>query len=487
MSHLNAFFADNKLGFQSKLMFGLIHLDPVAIGNIKYPENQSECAIAIGKYSGLYTQGDCAIAIGESSGQTEQGMMAIAIGAGAGSDIQSESAIAIGVDAGASNQSTQAIAIGMESGKQTQGGNAIAIGTHSGQIEQQNQSVSIGTAAGQFYQRVNSIAIGSNAGQNTQGPFTVAIGSNAGQNNQGLNSIAIGSDAGVNNQGLNSIAIGDTCGSNNQASNAIAIGRYAGLNSQRMNSIAIGESSGLTNQGVNAIAIGNQAGKTNQPQNSIVLNASGIALSGATASACYINPIRLADNFTVTQPYSLVYNTSSKEVMYQPIGLSIGDLKFSVRAANHDHWILCNGASYLITDYPKLFAIINYSFGGSGASFNVPDARSRVLGAIGQGSGLSDRTLGQAVGAETHTLTTTEMPSHNHGITDPGHTHTYLGVQSQGVAAGLDNAAENSPRPTETSGTSTTGITINNTGGGQAHNNMQPTLFVGNVFIYAGY
>jgi microcystin-dependent protein len=441
MSHLNAFFADNKLGFQSKLMFGLIHLDPIAIGNIKYPENQSECAIAIGKYSGLYTQGDCAIAIGESSGQTEQGMMAIAIGAGAGSDLQSESAIAIGVDAGTSNQSTQAIAIGMESGKQTQGANAIAIGTHSGQIEQQNQSVSIGTAAGQFYQRVNSIAIGSNAGQNTQGPFTVAIGSNAGQNNQGINSIAIG------------------------------------------------ESSGLTNQGANAIAIGNQAGKTNQPQNSIVFNASGVALSGATASACYINPIRLADNFSVTQPYSLVYNTSSKEVMYQPIGLSIGDLKFSVRAANHDHWILCNGASYLITDYPKLFAIINYSFGGSGASFNVPDARSRVLGAIGQGSGLSDRTLGQAVGAETHTLTVNEMPSHNHGITDPGHSHSYINqpnVQDTDDAFSTETAADN-VNVSQTTGTSTTGITINNTGGGQAHNNMQPTLFVGNVFIYAGY
>jgi microcystin-dependent protein len=162
-------------------------------------------------------------------------------------------------------------------------------------------------------------------------------------------------------------------------------------------------------------------------------------------------------------------------------------LKFSVQMSNHNNWVLCNGDSYPTTTYPKLFALIGYQFGGAGASFNVPDARGRIPGAIGQGSGLTLRTLGQAVGAETHTLTVAEMPSHNHGVTDPGHTHTYLGVQSQGVAAGLDNAAENSPRPTETSGTSTTGITINNTGDGGAHNNMQPTLFIGNVFIFAGF
>jgi microcystin-dependent protein len=38
----------------------------------------------------------------------------------------------------------------------------------------------------------------------------------------------------------------------------------------------------------------------------------------------------------------------------------------------------------------------------------------------------------------------------------------------------------------QTTGTSTTGITINATGGDQPHNNIQPTLFMGNMFIYSG-
>ena len=91
---------------------------------------------------------------------------------------------------------------------------------------------------------------------------------------------------------------------------------------------------------------------------------------------------------------------------------------------------------------------------------------------------------------------TTSNGAHTHTITDPGHNHTYLGVNSQGATSGIDNVAENSPRPTETTGDRTTGISINsdgthyhqifNTGGSNAHNNMQPTLFIGNMFIFCG-
>ena len=58
----------------------------------------------------------------------------------------------------------------------------------------------------------------------------------------------------------------------------------------------------------------------------------------------------------------------------------------------------------------------------------------------------------------------------------PSHTHGFAGVGSQGVSSGLDNAAENSPRTSET--------TLP-TGGGGAHENMQPTIFIGKTFIFA--
>jgi microcystin-dependent protein len=188
--------------------------------------------------------------------------------------------------------------------------------------------------------------------------------------------------------------------------------------------------------------------------------------------------------------------------MVSPI---IGDLKQSVRSDDFEGWLVCNGQAVSRTTYADLFALIGETFGsGNGTTtFNLPDTRGRVIGSAGS-STAGFHCTGELVGEETHTLSIPEMPehnhgvtdpTHNHGITDPGHNHTYFGVNSQGVASGLDNAAENSPRPVETTSTSTTGITINNaatgisinyTGGSLPHNNMQPTIFLGNTFIYGG-
>jgi microcystin-dependent protein len=272
----------------------------------------------------------------------------------------------------------------------------------------------------------------------------------------------------------------------------VAVGQNAGYTAQGVSALALGASAGEYNQGQSAIAIGREAGKTNQPANSIMVNATGAAWSFVTspsASAWYVAPIRPTPALDLSDPKMLMYNSVSREITQLPSMTVVGDLKFSVQMSNHNNWVLCNGDSYPTTTYPKLFALIGYQFGGAGASFNVPDARGRIPGAIGQGSGLTLRTLGQAVGAETHTLTVAEMPSHNHGVTDPGHSHSYVNqpqVQNTDNAFSTESAADN-VNVTQTSGTSTTGITINNTGGGGAHNNMQPTLFIGNVFIFAGF
>lgn len=171
--------------------------------------------------------------------------------------------------------------------------------------------------------------------------------------------------------------------------------------------------------------------------------------------------------------------------------LEVGDLKHSAQNLDHNGWLKCDGRAVSREEYSQLFEIIGTSFGvGDGANtFNLPDTRGRVLGSIGTGTGLSARTLGQNVGAETHTLTTGEMPSHAHGVTDPGHTHGYVNNtndQNTDNAFASETAADQADL-NQTTTSSTTGITINNTGSGQAHNNMQPTTFIGNVFIFAAY
>jgi microcystin-dependent protein len=167
----------------------------------------------------------------------------------------------------------------------------------------------------------------------------------------------------------------------------------------------------------------------------------------------------------------------------------VGDFKWSARNADFSGWLVCDGRAVSRNIYSDLFSVIGTSFGaGDGTTtFNLPDVRGRVTGAIGQGSGLTNRALGARVGAETHTLTASEMPSHNHSINDPGHTHTLgdipIGNQGTDNAFNSTQAADND-RYTGTTSNSATGISINSTGGGQAHNNMQPTIFLGNVFIY---
>jgi microcystin-dependent protein len=235
---------------------------------------------------------------------------------------------------------------------------------------------------------------------------------------------------------------------------------------------------------------------------------------------------------------------------------NIGDLKWSVVNRDSHGWLLCDGRLLSRTQYRELFDVIGTSFGQDAPedSFFLPDCRSRVLGAIGQGNGLSNRTLGEQTGEENHTLTINEMPFHNHGgITSTNGTHSHTGTTStngthshtgttstdgshthttnaNGGQGGLGLVTANNQN-TVTDADASLGelnvwtvpyaLTINNSGdhshtlnvnnngdhshtlnvnnngdhshsissqgGGMAYNNMQPTLFIGNVLIFGGY
>lgn len=129
--------------------------------------------------------------------------------------------------------------------------------------------------------------------------------------------------------------------------------------------------------------------------------------------------------------------------------------------------------------------ILPHGQGDGSTTFNVPDRRGRVLAArdnmggtaanrltLAQSQGILGTKLNATGGEEGHTSTTAETPSHNHGVSDPGHTHTTPVTGTVGTASGGNGVPGSG---STASGSSTTGITITNTGGGGAHNNIQPT------------
>ena len=196
-------------------------------------------------------------------------------------------------------------------------------------------------------------------------------------------------------------------------------------------------------------------------------------------------------------------------------GAIIGEVRMWAASTAPSKWLLCDGAAISRTTYDDLFALVGTTYGtGDGTTtFNLPDFRGRAPIGAGQGSGLTNRALGEVLGEEAHANTSVENgththtgPSHTH--TGPSHTHTIAhshqvtinGVSSSGSARGCpaglaggsnkvvtsgDSSATNSGSGgTEDTGSSGTGAT-GSSGSGTAHNTMQPSLVM-NFIIYSG-
>jgi microcystin-dependent protein len=118
--------------------------------------------------------------------------------------------------------------------------------------------------------------------------------------------------------------------------------------------------------------------------------------------------------------------------------------------------LACDGATYLRTDYPALYAVLATPFITDADHFVVPDLRGRAPVGTGTGSGLTARALNDSGGEEAHVLTVSELPAHHHQYILYGLTPT-----SAPGTPGLNPVS--SPL-----------VNTTDTGGGSSHNNMPP-------------
>jgi microcystin-dependent protein len=132
-------------------------------------------------------------------------------------------------------------------------------------------------------------------------------------------------------------------------------------------------------------------------------------------------------------------------------------------------WAMCNGQLLPINQNQPLFSLLGTTYGGDGrTNFALPDLRGRASIHVGSG-----HTLGETGGEAAHTLTQSEMPTHNHVLN--------ANSGDGALATPVGNFwGSNSERPYSAGdasnlvGMSPSGVS--NVGGSQAHENRMPGL-----------
>lgn len=238
---------------------------------------------------------------------------------------------------------------------------------------------------------------------------------------------------------------------------------------------------------------------------------STLSADGGTARAIWSAPSTPVPPGTLIagNPYVLVYNAGYtawqlRGVFADALSVPLGTmLDFTGDSSPNSNFLLPAGQCISRTVYAAYFAMIGTRFSACDgtSTFGVPDMRGRngvALDNLGGGATANRlvtgscagprHTVGGSCGTDVVTLTTSQMPSHNHGgltsnmsaTTNPSHAHSYnapSGILNGDVGATIF--------PVAGSASATTGGAnidhyhlINSDGGGNAHDNMPPTMMV---------
>ena len=164
----------------------------------------------------------------------------------------------------------------------------------------------------------------------------------------------------------------------------------------------------------------------------------------------------------------------------------VGEIRMFAGNYAPQGWAFCDGQLLAVSQNEALFSLLGTIYGGDGrTTFGLPDLRGRTPIHAGAGPGLSSRNLGTKGGAEKVTVTTNQLPSHTHAPQatvaaasdrQPLPNKMFAGslvdaYTSEGTSGSLVNFAS---------------AAVANTGGSQAHSNIQPFLCVNFIIALFG-
>lgn len=173
----------------------------------------------------------------------------------------------------------------------------------------------------------------------------------------------------------------------------------------------------------------------------------------------------------------------------------LGEIRMFAGTFAPVNWHLCDGSILPVSTYTGLFSLLGGLYGGDGSTtFGIPDLRGRVPVGQGQGTGLTNRLLGQTDGESSVTVGDADFPAHTHAFNVSNTTAT-TPILSPGVGLAQPVVpatgktvryapATATPAPSQQS-MQALSITYA-AGGGLDHDNLMPYLAVNYIICVLG-
>lgn len=161
----------------------------------------------------------------------------------------------------------------------------------------------------------------------------------------------------------------------------------------------------------------------------------------------------------------------------------IGEIRMFAGSFAPAGWAFCDGQLMPISENDALFALIGTTYGGDGQeTFALPNLQSRIPIHAGSGPGGITRQLAEMGGTESVTLTTQQIPVHNHPFLASTATGTQNSPAGEVLASGSSVLIYRPQAPSQPLAVQT----ISPTGGSQPHDNMVPFLCISFIISLFG-